>query len=58
MTFDEIAALPVGSLAKPKSHLYLWCPNALLYEALKIMQLTFRTLFRISEAILETPPAA
>jgi N6-adenosine-specific RNA methylase IME4 len=38
MTFDEIAALPVGALAKAKSHLYLWCPNALLYEALQIMQ--------------------
>jgi N6-adenosine-specific RNA methylase IME4 len=38
MTFDEIAALPVGALAQAKSHLYLWCPNALLYEALKIMQ--------------------
>lgn len=38
MTFDEIAALPVGALAQAKSHLYLWCPNALLYEALKIMK--------------------
>ena len=38
MTFDEIAALPVGALAKPKSHLYLWCPNALLLEALTIMK--------------------
>ena len=38
MTFDEIAALPVGTLAKAKSHLYLWCPNALLYEGLKIMK--------------------
>ena len=38
MTFDAIAALPVGALAKAKSHLYLWCPNALLHEALEIMQ--------------------
>jgi N6-adenosine-specific RNA methylase IME4 len=38
MTFAEIAALPVGALAQEKSHLYLWCPNALLSEALKIMQ--------------------
>lgn len=37
MSFDEIAALPVGDLAAPKSHLYLWTPNALLPEALKIM---------------------
>jgi N6-adenosine-specific RNA methylase IME4 len=38
MTFDEIAALPVATLAQAQSHLYLWCPNALLYEALTIMQ--------------------
>jgi N6-adenosine-specific RNA methylase IME4 len=38
MSFEEIAALPVGSLALPKSHLYLWCPNALLLEALTIMK--------------------
>jgi N6-adenosine-specific RNA methylase IME4 len=38
MTFDEIAALPVSALAKAKSHLYLWCPNALICEALRIMQ--------------------
>ena len=38
MTFDEIAALPVGDLALPQSHLYLWCPNALLLEVLTIMR--------------------
>jgi N6-adenosine-specific RNA methylase IME4 len=38
MSIDEIAALPVGSLAAPQSHLYLWCPNALLAEGLRIMQ--------------------
>jgi N6-adenosine-specific RNA methylase IME4 len=38
MTFDEIKALPVGKLVLPKSHLYLWCPNALLLEALEIMR--------------------
>jgi N6-adenosine-specific RNA methylase IME4 len=38
MSFDEIAALSVGALAAPKSHLYLWCPNALLAEGLRIMQ--------------------
>jgi len=37
MSFEEIAALPVGSLALPQSHLYLWCPNALLTEGLQIM---------------------
>jgi hypothetical protein len=38
MSFDDIAALPVAELALPKSHLYLWCPNALLLEALQIMK--------------------
>jgi N6-adenosine-specific RNA methylase IME4 len=38
MDFDEIAALPVGDLALPQSHLYLWCPNALLPKALPIME--------------------
>jgi N6-adenosine-specific RNA methylase IME4 len=38
MSFDAIAALPVADLALPKSHLYLWCPNALLLEALQIMK--------------------
>ena len=37
MSFDEIAALPVARYAKTPSHLYLWCPNALLPEALGIM---------------------
>lgn len=38
MSFEDIAALPVRDLALPKSHLYLWCPNALLLEALTIMK--------------------
>ncbi len=38
MSFAEIAALPVGRYAKTPSHLYLWCPNALLFEALTIMK--------------------
>src|SRR5262245_22503640 len=37
MTFGEIAALAVGNLCLPQSHLYLWCPNALIREALDIM---------------------
>jgi N6-adenosine-specific RNA methylase IME4 len=37
MSFDEIASLPVGRYARSQSHLYLWCPNALLDEALGIM---------------------
>jgi N6-adenosine-specific RNA methylase IME4 len=38
LAFEEIAALPVSKIALPKSHLYLWCPNALLAEALGIMK--------------------
>jgi N6-adenosine-specific RNA methylase IME4 len=38
MDLEEIAAIPVGQLALPRSHLYLWCPNALLMEALTIMK--------------------
>ena len=38
MSMAEIAALPVGDIAKNPSHLYLWCPNALLPEGLKIME--------------------
>jgi N6-adenosine-specific RNA methylase IME4 len=38
MTFEEIATLPVGDFALPKSHLYLWTPNALIAEALQIMK--------------------
>lgn len=38
MSFEEIAALPVGEIAAAQSHLYLWCPNALLAEALDIMK--------------------
>ena len=37
MSFEEIAALPIKEYAKTLSHLYLWCPNALLREALDIM---------------------
>lgn len=38
MKLDEIAALPVGQIATPTAHLYLWCPNALLAEGLTVMK--------------------
>ncbi len=38
MTLDEIVNLPVPDLAADKSHLYLWVPNALLYEGLTVMK--------------------
>src|SRR5205085_7154100 len=38
MTLEEIQSLPVAELALPQSHLYLWCPNALLWEGLSLMK--------------------
>ena len=38
MSFEEITALPVGNHAMAQSHLYMWCPNALLLEGLQIMK--------------------
>ena len=38
MTLDEIAALPVAQVAAETAHLYLWVPNALLPEGLRVMQ--------------------
>lgn len=38
MTTQEIMELPVAQLALPKSHLYLWVPNALILEGLEVMR--------------------
>lgn len=38
MELDEICNLDVASLADDNSHLYLWCPNALLPAGLSVMQ--------------------
>jgi N6-adenosine-specific RNA methylase IME4 len=38
MGLDEILALPVASLLADTAHLYLWVPNALLPEGLKVME--------------------
>src|SRR5208282_2801306 len=38
MSFEEIGKLPVAKYAREKAHLYMWCPNALLPEALGIMK--------------------
>lgn len=38
MTLDDICGLPVEDLAANTAHLYLWTPNALLPEALKVME--------------------
>jgi len=37
MTLDEICALPVADIAADPSHLYLWVPNALLPDGLRVM---------------------
>ena len=38
MSLDEICELPVRHIAADPSHLYLWVPNALLPEGLKVME--------------------
>ena len=38
MTLSEICALPVKNIAADRSHLYLWVPNALLPDGLKVME--------------------
>jgi len=38
MTFGEIEALPVEHICAEKAHLYLWVPNALLAEGLRVLE--------------------
>lgn len=38
MELKEIIELPVARLAAAQSHLYLWVPNALLQEGLRVME--------------------
>jgi N6-adenosine-specific RNA methylase IME4 len=38
MTLGEIVELPVRHLAADSAHLYLWVPNALVAEGLKVME--------------------
>ncbi|MCP4329784.1 MAG: S-adenosylmethionine-binding protein [Alphaproteobacteria bacterium] len=37
LTLEDICALPVSGLAAEMAHLYLWVPNALLPEGLRVM---------------------
>lgn len=37
MKLDEITALPVAAVTDDTAHLYLWVPNALLPEGLKVL---------------------
>jgi len=38
MELQEIMDLPISKLAAAKSHCYLWVPNALLQEGLKVLE--------------------
>lgn len=38
MSLDEISALPVAEATAKNAHLYLWVPNALLPEGIKVME--------------------
>lgn len=38
MTTEEISSLPVSGIVADRAHLYLWVPNALLPEGLKVME--------------------
>lgn len=38
MNLDDILGLPVRALADDPAHLYLWVPNALLPEGLRVME--------------------
>lgn len=38
MSLKELERLSVGQLTKPASHIYLWCPNALLAEGLHLLK--------------------
>ncbi|MDE2868231.1 MAG: MT-A70 family methyltransferase [Chloroflexota bacterium] len=38
LSLQEISELPVASIAADTAHLYLWVPNALLAEGLRVME--------------------
>jgi len=37
MTLDDICSLPVNKIIDEPAHLYLWVPNALLPDGLRVM---------------------
>ena len=37
MTVEDISALPVAKIVQPTAHLYLWVPNALLPDGIKVL---------------------
>lgn len=47
MTWKDIAAMPVSDLAASQSHCYLWVPNALVTEGLRVLEgwgFTYKTM--------------
>ncbi|MEP7160046.1 MAG: MT-A70 family methyltransferase [Dermatophilaceae bacterium] len=38
MSLPELCALPVTQVVAPDAHVYLWCPNALLPQGLRVME--------------------
>lgn len=38
MTLDDICGLPVSEVVEDTAHLYMWVPNALLPEGLRVME--------------------
>ena len=38
MTLEDIVGLPVGNLTDETAHLYLWVPNALLLEGIRVLE--------------------
>jgi len=38
MTMEQIMELPIPQLARERSHLYLWVPNALILGGLEVMR--------------------
>ncbi|HEU4961121.1 MAG TPA: MT-A70 family methyltransferase [Sphingomonas sp.] len=38
MSTDDICSMPVSEMAEKTAHLYLWVPNALLPEGLRVME--------------------
>lgn len=47
LTWKEIAAMPVSDLAAAQSHCYLWVPNALVAEGLRVLEswgFTYKTM--------------
>lgn len=38
MSIEDISALPVGQITRPRAHLYLWVPNALIQDGLDVMK--------------------